>query len=127
MASAFRLAAAVALRRASLFALRLSVESFIASSSEAATQTPRVSSLAGPLEVLCNLSHDADRASESLMEGASGSPAEVAVMAVMSQPALIEVVDWAANTWKDDADDVGRALKREIVEMAVNGIAGLEV
>jgi len=55
-------------------------------------------------------------------EAFAGAGEDSAAAAIISQRALVEVVDWAATTWKDDADEVARALKREIVAIAVNGM-----
>jgi hypothetical protein len=66
------------------------------------------------------------RSGEASELGDAETSGEAAVMSIMSQPALVEVVDWAATTWKEDADEVARALKHEIVEMAVNGVVHVD-
>jgi hypothetical protein len=123
VASAFRLASAVALRRAALYALRLAMEAYITACSAASRggNSP-VPTTAGPLDVLRSVAHSGE-ASEL---GDAETAGEAAVMSIMSQPALVEVVDWAATTWKEDADEVARALKHEIVEMAVNGVVHVD-
>jgi hypothetical protein len=119
VAAAYRQASAVSLRRAALYALRLSMESYLPSSS-ARGERGRLEAAQGPMNVLCNISReDGPPEDGAMVDGEDAGAA--AVMSIMSQPVLVEVVDWAATTWKEDADDVSRALKHEIVTMAVNG------
>lgn len=120
VAAAFRQASAVSLRRAALYALRLSMESYLPDSS-ARGERGRLQAAHGPMGVLCNISREDGLPAENGVEGEDAGAA--AVMSIMAQPVLVEVVDWAAMTWKEDADEVSRALKHEIVTMAVNGSA----
>ena len=129
----FRLASAVALRRAALYALRLSFEAYLPTNSSGSgnnnNNDRRLSAAGrplpnGPMDELCNI---ASRSGSGMIsageeEAFAGAGEDSATAAIISQRALVEVVDWAATTWKDDADEVTRALKREIVAIAVNGM-----
>ena len=124
VAGAFRQASAVALRRAALFALRLSFEAYLPSPTTATDRNPR-HRLTGtvqqtPLQALQNISPEGVYTGGD--EGDSVESGEAAMLSIMTQPALVSVIDWAASTWKTDPDEVSRALKHDIVTMAVNGV-----
>jgi hypothetical protein len=147
---AYRGASALALRRAALFSLRLAFECYLLSATAGSSSAASTSSSVGaraavsPLEALMDISdgaststyqsnkssngssrdRDRDGSAASLPEAGSAAEAQAmaAMTTVMTQPVLVQCVDWAAGTWRDDADEVSRSLKREIVAMAINGI-----
>lgn len=140
VASAFRSATAVGVRRASLYALRLAFEAYLPASATAAAvssstgnhpasralsqQQARLSARRGPLDTLLHLSGEdallgVDAGGDIAGDGTSAVSSEAVAMSIMSQPAVVDTVDWAASSWKDDPDEVSRTLKHEIVSMAV--------
>jgi hypothetical protein len=146
---AYRGASALALRRAALFSLRLAFECYLLSATAGSSSAASTSSSVGaraavsPLEALMDISdgaststyqsnksnngsssRDRDGSAASLPEAGSAAEAQAmaAMTTVMTQPVLVQCVDWAAGTWRDDADEVSRSLKREIVAMVINGI-----
>lgn len=111
-ASAFRSASAVALRRAALYALRLSMEAYLPSPIHPNTtsEAMRAQLNRGPLDSLLHLA-------EADATGGSEEGTDAAAMSIMSQPVIIDCVDWAASTWKSDPDEVSRTLKHEILSL----------
>ena len=134
VAAAYRGASAVALRRAALYALRLAMEAYLpldsrANSSSNIDRQRRIAAEQShnPLGALMNISNlsmgdGCDNIGDDA-EGDGGASPGAAALSIMSQPVLVECVDWAASSWRDDADEVGRALKQEIVSMAVKGLS----
>lgn len=78
----------------------------------------------GPLDSLLHLS-EPDAGFAIGMEGAEGVDcmSDAAAMSIMNQPVIVDCVDWAASTWNEDADEVSRTLKHEIVRIAVEGLS----
>lgn len=126
-ASAYRSASAVALRRAALYALRLSMEAYLpgaVSKSANASAAARAQLNRGPLDSLLHIS-ESDVDVGSGLEGSEdiAGISDAAALSIMNQPVIIECVDWAATTWKEDPDEVSRTLKHEIVNIAVKGLS----
>ncbi len=125
VASAFRFASAAALRRAALYALRLSLEAYMPTSTSktaAANAAARAQLNRGPVD---SLFHIVDTIDEDFSTDgfAGGRETDAAAMSIMDQPVIVDCVDWAATTWKEDPDEISRALKHEIVQMAVSGMS----
>lgn len=124
VASAYRNATAVGIRRAALYALRLAFEAYLPSAASAGSQG-RVAAQRGPLDALLHLSDEDALRGTQPVDGATGAgvSSEAAAVSILSQPAVVECVDWAAASWKDDPDEVSRTLKHDIVSMAVKGLS----
>lgn len=129
---AYRNAMSVPLRRAALQAIRYSLQAYIVAStsvtSYTGTTTATTDSNNSVLGTLLNVSSlAATGSSDDMLMGddlfTGGANSSRTMLAIMQQPAIVQCVDWAAATWKDDPDDISRVLKRELLNIVVSSIS----
>lgn len=91
----------------------------------AALCTPLESSGRGSaLQTLLNIRSSVDGAALwAAADEASAPPAdEVAMMMVMSQQSIVQWIDFAAATWRDDPDEVCRTIKQHLLQLAISSV-----
>ena len=85
----------------------------------------------GVLQTLMNVSGVDELLGPSPDEGAAGNAGSagagdlptLAAMELMAEPSVVRCVDFAAASWRDDPDDITRALKQELLRTALEGIS----
>lgn len=110
IATAFRDAAELSIRKAALTAMHSAIEAYLATFSTA-SNSERVALCTSALDTLQNI---------TAFNQDEGDDVSNDMLHIFEEPAMVVAVDWAASSLQSEPDEVCRVLKQGIVKLALH-------